>query len=73
MMNAPSDNNMTENLKMSLFHQTETRRMVDLSENVTEKLHDLFKKCSYFSLCVDDSTDQIHVKSTSYFHLYSPK
>jgi hypothetical protein len=53
------DNNMAEKFQsVSLSHQTVSRRTADMGEQVTNKLTDIIDKCCYFSLCLDESTDQ---------------
>jgi hypothetical protein len=53
------DNNMAEKFQsVSLSHQTVSRRIVDMGEQVTNKHTDIIVKCCYFLLCLDESADQ---------------
>jgi hypothetical protein len=45
-------------LKLSLSHHTVARRMAPMSGHVVGKVSDIVKKCCYFSLCLDETTDQ---------------
>jgi hypothetical protein len=50
---------------VSLFHHTEARRVAAMSGQVAGKLRGIVEKRFYFSLCLDETTDQTDV--TSYF------
>jgi hypothetical protein len=59
MAKAFGDNNMAEKFKsVSLSHQTVSRRIADMGEQVTNRLTDIIDKCCYFLLCLDESTDK---------------
>ena len=42
---------------LSLSHQTVARRMIDLSENISNALVEKLNKCQVYSLALDESTD----------------
>jgi hypothetical protein len=59
MAKAFRDNNVAEKFQsVSLSHQTVSRRIADMGEQVTNKLTDIIDKCCNFSSCMDESTDQ---------------
>lgn len=47
--------------------QTIQRRIIDMGEQVEKSLIDLVKKSTYFSLCIDESTDQTDVSQLLIF------
>ena len=53
--------------KISLSNDTVTRRIDSLSKNLTEQLHSLATKFSYFALALDESTD---VKDTAQLAIF---
>ncbi|CAH2087215.1 unnamed protein product [Euphydryas editha] len=44
-----------------LSHQTVARRIDDMGEYVSKKIRDYIVKCEYYSLCLDESTDQTDI------------
>jgi hypothetical protein len=62
MAKAFSDTNMTANFQTaSLACHTIARRVAAVSGHVAGKLSDIVEKCCYFSLCLDEATDQTDV------------
>lgn len=56
---------------VSLSHQTIQRRVVDMGNQVEKKTVDLIQKCAYFSLYLDESTDQTDVSQLLIFVRYT--
>jgi hypothetical protein len=53
------DSGMAEKFEtVSLSHQTVARRVADMDEHIRSSLCNVIEKSVYFSLCLDDSTDQ---------------
>jgi hypothetical protein len=62
MAKAFGDTNMAENFEtVSLSRHTVARRVAAMSEHVAGKLSDIVEKFCYFSLCLDETTDQTDV------------
>jgi hypothetical protein len=62
MAKAFGDSSMAEKFEtVSLSHQTVARRVAHMDEHVRSRLCNVTEKCVYFSLCLDDSTDQTDV------------
>lgn len=51
----------------NLSHQTIQRRIVDMGNQVEEETRSSVEKCVSFSLCLDESTDQIDVSQLLIF------
>jgi hypothetical protein len=59
MAKAFGDSSMAEEFEtVSLSHQTVARRVAHMDEHVRSMLCNVTEKSVYFSLCLDDSTDQ---------------
>ncbi|XP_056639745.1 SCAN domain-containing protein 3-like [Diorhabda sublineata] len=68
MAKAFEDSKMAEKFQsVPLSHQTIQRRIVAMGEQVEKSLPSLVKKSSYFSLCLDESTDQSDVSQLLIF------
>ena len=68
MAKAFRDSKITEKFEtVPLFSQTLRRRVTDMGEEVRETLLDMVEKNSYFSLCLDESTDNIDVSQSLIF------
>lgn len=68
MAKAFEDSKIAEKFEsVPLSHQTIQRRIVDMGEQVEKSLLSLVKKSSYFSLCLDESTDQTDVSQLLIF------
>lgn len=52
---------------VSLSHQTVARRVDHMDQYVSKKLCDSIQKCEYFSICLDESTDQADVSQLLIF------
>lgn len=50
-----------------LSRKTVTSRITHIASSIEEKLKYLLATCSYFSLCLDESTDNRHVSQLSIF------
>ncbi|XP_029160323.1 general transcription factor II-I repeat domain-containing protein 2-like [Nylanderia fulva] len=50
-----------------LSHQTVGRRITNIALSIEDRLKSLLATCSYFSLCLDESTDNRHVSQLSIF------
>lgn len=63
------DNKLTidEAESIPLSTQTVGRRINDIAFSIENKLKSLLATCSYFSLCLDESTDNRHVSQLSIF------
>jgi hypothetical protein len=63
MANAFSDSKITEKFKtMSLSHQTVSRRVSEMGDNISNNLCCVMNDCEYYySLSLDDSTDTMDV------------
>jgi hypothetical protein len=62
MAKAFGDSGMAKKFEtVSLSHQTVARRVVHMDEHVRSRLCNVIERNVYFSLCVDDSTDQTNV------------
>ena len=56
------DTNMVEKFeRVSFSHHTVERRVTAMSGHVAEKWSDIVEKFFHFSLCLDETTDQIDV------------
>ncbi|XP_056639733.1 SCAN domain-containing protein 3-like [Diorhabda sublineata] len=68
MSKAFEDSKMAEKFQsVPLSHQTIQRRIVAMGERVEKSMLSLVKKSSYFSLCLDESTDQSDVSQILIF------
>jgi hypothetical protein len=68
MAKAFGDNGMEEKFEtVSLAHQTVARRVAHMDEHVRSRLCNVIEKSFYFSLCLDDSTDQTDVSQLLIF------
>ncbi|XP_050059755.1 general transcription factor II-I repeat domain-containing protein 2-like [Aphis gossypii] len=68
MAKAFEDSKMAEKFEsVQLSHQTIQRRVVAMGEQVENSMLSLVKKSSYFSLCLDESTDQSDVSQLLIF------
>ncbi|CAG9827097.1 unnamed protein product [Diabrotica balteata] len=68
MAKAFGDSKMAEKFEsVPLSHQTIQRRIVAMVEQVEKSMLSLVKKSSYFSLCLDESTDQTDVSQLLIF------
>ncbi|CAH1234659.1 unnamed protein product [Diabrotica balteata] len=68
MAKAFDDSKMAEKFEsVPLSHQTIQRRIVAMGEQVEKSMLSLVKKSSYFSLCLDESTDQTDVSQLLIF------
>ncbi|XP_072398352.1 protein FAM200A-like [Diabrotica undecimpunctata] len=68
MAKAFGDSKMAEKFEsVPLSHQTIQRRIVAMGEQVEKSMLSLAKKSSYFSLCLDESTDQTDVSQLLIF------
>ncbi|XP_056642609.1 general transcription factor II-I repeat domain-containing protein 2A-like [Diorhabda sublineata] len=68
MAKAFEDSKMAEKFQsVPLSHQTIQRRIVAMGEQVEKSMLSLVKKSSYFSLCLDESTDQSDVSQLLIF------
>jgi hypothetical protein len=68
MAKAFGDSGMAEKFEtVSLSHQTVVRRVAHMDEHVRSRLCNVIEKSVYFSLCLDDSTDQIDVSQLLIF------
>jgi hypothetical protein len=69
MAKAFGDSGMAEKFEtVSLSHQTVARRVAHMDEHVRSRLYNVIeKKIVYFSLCLDDSTDQTDVSQLLIF------
>ncbi|XP_072389291.1 general transcription factor II-I repeat domain-containing protein 2A-like [Diabrotica undecimpunctata] len=68
MAKAFGDSKMAEKFEsVPLSHQTIQRRIVAMGEQVEKSMLSLVKKSSYFSLCLDESTDQTDVSQLLIF------
>ncbi|XP_072395270.1 SCAN domain-containing protein 3-like [Diabrotica undecimpunctata] len=68
MAKAFGDSKMAEKFEsVSISHQTIQRRIVAMGEQVEKSMLSLIKKSSYFSLCLDESTDQTDVSQLLIF------
>jgi len=63
------DNKVTcdEAASIPLSVQTVQRRVNNIASSIEDKLKFLLATCSYFSLCIDESTDNRHVSQLSIF------
>ncbi|XP_070169425.1 general transcription factor II-I repeat domain-containing protein 2-like [Polyergus mexicanus] len=63
------DNRLTvdEAASIPLSIQTIGRRINNIASSIKDKLKSLLATCSYFSLCLDESTDNRHVSQLSIF------
>lgn len=52
---------------VALSRRTVSRRIDDISEYVNSKLYSLIANCSYFSLCLDESTDKTDISQLVIF------
>jgi hypothetical protein len=52
---------------VQLSHQTIQRRVVAMGEQIENSMLSLVKKSSYFSLCLDESTDKSDVSQLLIF------
>lgn len=52
---------------VALSHQTVARRIEDMGEFVSKKLCDYIVNCEYYSLCLDESTDQTDISQLIIF------
>jgi hypothetical protein len=53
--------NIEKSETVSLSHLTAARRVAVVSGHVARKFSDIAEKCYYFSLCLDETTDQTDV------------
>jgi hypothetical protein len=68
MAKAFGDSCMAEKFEtLSLSHQTVARRIAHMDEHVRNRLCNVIEKSVYFSLCLDDSTDQTDVSQLLIF------
>jgi hypothetical protein len=68
MAKAFGDSGMAEKFEtVSLSHQTVARRVAHMDEHVRSRLCDVTEKSVYFSLCLDDSTDQTDISQLLIF------
>ncbi|XP_074040069.1 general transcription factor II-I repeat domain-containing protein 2B-like [Leptinotarsa decemlineata] len=68
MAKAFGDSKMAEKFEsVPLSHQTIQRRIVAMGEQVEKSMLSLVKKSSYFSLCLDESTDQTDISQLLIF------
>jgi len=68
MAKAFEDSKMAEKFEsVQLSRQTIQRRVVAMGEQVENSMLSLVKKSSYFSLCLDESTDQSDVSQLLIF------
>lgn len=56
-----------EATSIPLSHQTIGRRITNIAFSIEDRLKFLLATCSYFSLCLDESTDNRHVSQLSIF------
>ncbi|EZA53490.1 General transcription factor II-I repeat domain-containing protein 2B [Ooceraea biroi] len=56
-----------EAMSIPLSAKTITSRITDISNSIQEKLKNLLISCTYFSLCIDESTDIRHISQLSIF------
>lgn len=63
------DNKLTVNEASSIppSNQTASRRTTNIAFSIEDKLKSLLATCSYFSLCLDETTDNRHVSQLSIF------
>ncbi|CAG9574819.1 unnamed protein product [Danaus chrysippus] len=52
---------------VALSHQTVARRIEDMGNYITKSLCDYFVDCEYYSICLDESTDQTDVSQLIIF------
>jgi hypothetical protein len=55
---------------VSLSHQIVARRVAHMDEHVRSRFCNVIEKSVYFSLCLDDSTDQMEANFSSLFVLF---
>jgi hypothetical protein len=68
MAKACADSGMAENFgTVSLSHQRVARRVTHMDEHVRRRLCNVIEKSIYFSLCLNDSTDQTDVSQLLIF------
>lgn len=58
---------LEEAKSISLSERTVARRIANMNESVENKIARLLNSCDYFSLCLDESTDNKHVSNLSIF------
>ncbi|XP_070170889.1 general transcription factor II-I repeat domain-containing protein 2-like [Polyergus mexicanus] len=58
---------LAEATSIPLNKKTVAARVTHIAYSIEEKLKDLLATCSYFSLCLDESTDNRHVSQLSIF------
>jgi hypothetical protein len=68
MAKAFGDSGMAEQFEtVSLSHQTVARRVAHMEGHVRSRLCNVIEKKNYFSLCLDDNTDQTDVSQLLIF------
>jgi hypothetical protein len=58
---------LEEAASIPLSDKTIKSRIDDIASSLEKKLQSLLKSCSFFSLCLDESTDNRHVNQLSIF------
>jgi len=53
--------------EISLSHQTVSRRVEELGDNIAENLLNIIKSCHYFSIALDESTDICDISQLAIF------